>query len=145
MLLNMATNKKCHNHLGNKSIINFITSIFQLKFYEKYKYRAENDACKTTIKNILHIFSRLIHESIVSPDILESDVLPVLTRVETNLTPDCYYSKDLSFINRKLNESLSYKFGMTNRSLNETSVSVASPSTTTNGLTFGKNRQESYV
>lgn len=114
MLLNMATNKRCHNHLGNKSTISFITKIFQNKFYEKFTSKSESDSHKKTIKNILHIISRLIHEAIINPDILEEDVLPIFIKIENNMTRngsdnDMMYSQDITFLNKKLNESLTYK------------------------------------
>lgn len=114
----MATNKKCHNHLGNKNIITFITRIFQQRFYDKYTSRSESEAQKKTIKNILFIISHLIHESIINPDILEEDVLPIFTRIERsestseNQLEASIYTKDLTFLNRKLNESLTYKNNM---------------------------------
>lgn len=138
MLLNMANNKRCHNHLGNKQTIAFITKIFQIKFYDKYTSKSESDSHKKTIKNILHIISRLIHEAIISPDILEEDVLPIFMQIENNMTrngsteSEVMYSKDLTFLNKKLNESLTYKH-------NHSHMYKNSP------LSTSKKRQESFV
>lgn len=106
MLFNMAGNKKCHQHLASKEIIYFITFIFQTQFHMKYTTSAEQTALKRTIKNILHIFARLIHHSAVGQEILEQNIVPIFSRVEKNLDNDSAYAKDLQYINKKLNKSL---------------------------------------
>lgn len=103
----MAGNKKCHQHLANKEIINFITQIFQSQFHLKYQHRPESIAKMKTIKNILHIFARLLHHSAVGHEILENNVIPIFSRVEQNLNVDSAYSRDIMYINRKLNRSIS--------------------------------------
>lgn len=107
MIFNMAGNKKCHQHLANKEVINFITQLFQSQFHLKCNQRAESLAKTRTIKNILHIFARLLHNSAVSHDILEHNVIPIFSRVEQNLNADSAYSRDMMYINRKLNRSVS--------------------------------------
>lgn len=106
MLFNMAGNKKCHQHLASQEIIYFITFIFQTQFHMKYTTSAEQTALKRTIKNILHIFARLIHHSAVGQEILEQNIVPIFSRVEKNLDNDSAYAKDLQYINKKLNKSL---------------------------------------
>lgn len=104
MLFNMAGNKKCHQHLAHKEIIYFITFIFQTQFHRKYVTSAEKMALRKTIKNILHIFARLIHHSAVGQEILEQNAIPIFSRVEQNLRIDDAYAKDLQYINKKLNK-----------------------------------------
>lgn len=110
MLFNMAGNKKCHQHLAHKQIIYFITFIFQTQFHVKYSTWAEQTALKKTIKNVLHIFARLIHHSAVGNEILENNVVPIFSRVEQNLCNDNAYAKDLIYINKKLNNSVGSPF-----------------------------------
>lgn len=106
MLFNMAGNKKCHQHLAHKEIIYFISFVFQTQFHVKYTTTSEKTALRKTIKNILHIFARLIHHSAVGQEILEQNAIPIFSRVEQNLVADDAYAKDLQYINKKLNKSL---------------------------------------
>lgn len=125
MLFNMAGNKKCHQHLAAKDIIYFMSFIFQTQFHVKYSTQPEQIALKKTIKNILHTFARLIHHSVVGHEILENNVIPIFSRVEQNLVENQAYSKDLMYINAKLNNSniqspLSRNYQiMRNNSMNE--------------------------
>lgn len=105
MLFNMSGNKKCHQYLAQKEIINFVTFIFQTQFHEKYATHSEQTALKKTIKNILHIFARLIHQSALGNEILEKNAIPIFTRVEEQLNMDSAYAKDLQYINKKLNKT----------------------------------------
>lgn len=107
MIFHMAANKKCHQHLANKDIIDFMTQIFQAQFHQKYRNRAESIANMKTIKNILHIFARLLQNSAVSHDILERNVIPIFSRVEQHLDAEPAYGRDMMYINKKLNRSLS--------------------------------------
>lgn len=106
MLFNMAGNKKCHQHLAHKEIIYFISFIFQTQFHIKYASISEKTALRKTIKNILHIFARLIHHSAVGQEILEQNAIPIFSRVEQHIQIDDAYAKDLQYINKKLNKSL---------------------------------------
>lgn len=139
MLFNMAGNKKCHQHLAHREIIYFITFVFQTQFHMKYATVSEQQALKRTIKNILHIFARLIHHSAVGQEILEQNVVPIFSRVEQNLTTDSVYAKDLQYINKKLNKSISGG--------NNTSVSLSPRSSyrlSVSNMT-GSSLLESYV
>lgn len=40
-------------------------------------------------------------------EILENNVIPIFSRVEQNLTVDAAYTRDMMYINRKLNHSIS--------------------------------------
>lgn len=106
MIFNMSLNKKSHSHLSDRLLIQFLTNIFEDRFHDKYESRAENDALKRTIKYLLHIFSRLIHESNMGQEILANNMVPIFSRVEQELSEANEFSKDISYINRKLNESL---------------------------------------
>lgn len=101
----MAGNKKCHHHLVHKEIIYFLTFIFQTQFHVKYPNWTESAALKKTVKNILHIFARLIHHSALGHDLLEHNVIPIFSRVEQNCDVDSTYAKDMMYINKKLNNS----------------------------------------
>uniref|UniRef100_A0A336L696 CSON004920 protein n=1 Tax=Culicoides sonorensis TaxID=179676 RepID=A0A336L696_CULSO len=107
MIFNMALNKKSHHHLADKTVINFMTHIFEDRFYAKYSTRAENQSLQKVIKNLLHIFSRLIHESNMGHEILANNMVPIFSRIEGSLVAtQNEFSRDLSYISRKLNESL---------------------------------------
>lgn len=81
MLHNMSLNKKCHSHLANGIIINFITSVYQTEFYRTYDSRAECDAQRRSIKAVLHTLTRLVQDSpALGAELLEQWQLPDLLR-----------------------------------------------------------------
>ncbi|KAH8261126.1 hypothetical protein KR044_003820 [Drosophila immigrans] len=81
MLQNMSLNKKCHSHLANGIIINFITSVYQTEFYKTYDSRAECDAQRRSIKAILHTLTRLVqHSHTLGAELLDQWCLPDLLR-----------------------------------------------------------------
>ncbi|KAH8411033.1 hypothetical protein KR222_009270 [Zaprionus bogoriensis] len=81
MLHNMSLNKKCHSHLANGIIINFITSVYQTEFYRTYDSRAECDAQRRSVKAILHTLTRLVQDSpTLGAELLEQWQLPDLLR-----------------------------------------------------------------
>lgn len=81
MLHNMSLNKKCHSHLANGIIINFITSVYQTEFYKTYDSRAECDAQRRSIKAILYTLTRLVQDSHqLGAELLEQWHLPDLLR-----------------------------------------------------------------
>lgn len=67
----MSLNKKCHSHLANAGIINFITSAYQTEFHKSYNSRGESEAQKRIIKYILHTLTRLIQDSVLGMELLE--------------------------------------------------------------------------
>uniref|UniRef100_A0A1B0B216 Protein inscuteable homologue C-terminal domain-containing protein n=1 Tax=Glossina palpalis gambiensis TaxID=67801 RepID=A0A1B0B216_9MUSC len=71
MLYNMSLNKKCHSHLANVGIINFITSAYQTEIHRSYNSRGESEAQKRIIKYILHTLTRLIQDSVLGMELLE--------------------------------------------------------------------------
>lgn len=140
MLHNMSSNKKCHSHLANSNIINFITSIFQAEFYRKYTSRAEIDAQRRTIKAILHTLARLIHESSLGHEILEQNFIPIFSKVGI-LENEEDYGRDISVLARQLNESCTNKSFNRSQEGRGSTTSVSSHS----GMKFNLTRQESYV
>lgn len=108
MLFNMAGNKKCHQHLVHKEIVHFLTFIFQTQFHANYTNRTESGALKKTVKNILHIFGRLIHHAAMGHDMVANDVIPIFSRVERNFDVDSTYINDLMYIDKKLTASFGW-------------------------------------
>ncbi|XP_023174792.2 uncharacterized protein LOC111602091 [Drosophila hydei] len=87
MLHNMSLNKKCHSHLANGIIINFITSVYQTEFYKSYDSRAECDAQRRSIKAILYTLTRLVqHSHQLGAELLEQWHLPDLLRQSLTAT-----------------------------------------------------------
>lgn len=105
MMFNMAGNKKCHQHLAQREIVYFVSFIFQTQFHVKHSSWAEETAQRKTVKNVLHIFARLVHHSAVGAEVLENMIIPIFQRVEQNLDTNSAYAKDLLYINMKLNNS----------------------------------------
>lgn len=81
----MAENRRCHQHLANKQIVQFVMLIFQKHIFESYDNQAENDALYRTIKSVLYICSRLITGSALCRDVIEHNVLPVMMQSEQQL------------------------------------------------------------
>lgn len=116
MIFNMSLNKRAHHHLAEKKIINVLVNIFDENFYAKYESRAENGAHRRTIKNLLHIFSRLINDSSLGQEILANSMIPIFSRIEDDFSrclpsnkPASEFQQDVSFINKKLNDSVHHQ------------------------------------
>lgn len=154
----MANNKRCHSHLANREIIQFITAIFQTQFYGKYSTRAENDALHRTIKQILQIYWLLLNGSMVSKDILENNVIPIFSRIDDSLQQQQKttihsigsansitrsFSNEISSILKKLNDSVSNNNSNHHRS--PSSSSHLSISVDANRSVIVKKVLESYV
>uniref|UniRef100_A0A2M4AC41 Protein inscuteable homologue C-terminal domain-containing protein n=1 Tax=Anopheles triannulatus TaxID=58253 RepID=A0A2M4AC41_9DIPT len=111
MLYNMSANWKCHHHLANRPLVAFLVALFNRKFFEKPPNRTEAEAQRKTIKNILHVLSRLMSGGSLSAssscELIESTIVPVFARIERTLDGGHEHYRDISFINRRLNESLS--------------------------------------
>ncbi|GBP97595.1 hypothetical protein EVAR_65918_1 [Eumeta japonica] len=89
MLYNMSLNKKCHSHLANAGIINFITYTYETEFYKSYDSRGENEAQKRCIKAILHTLTRLVQDSVLGIELLEQQKqLPTSLIFKLNSTQD---------------------------------------------------------
>lgn len=59
MLNNVTKNRKCHHHLTQRELVAFLISIFDREFYKKYETPAAITAHKTTIKNVMHVLTRI--------------------------------------------------------------------------------------
>lgn len=162
MLHNMSLNKKCHSHLANGSIINFITSIYQEEFYRVYDYdsRAQCDAQRRTIKAILHTLTRLVHESSLGPELLELQGMPVFLKTalvgaqqqtsSTQLPNDSIHSRDISQLARQLlleqqQQRNIGKDSVVNVATTPDSLVLSKNVDASAGLTFNLTRHESYV
>lgn len=147
ILFNMSGNKKCHSHLSNSHIIHFITHVFQSKFHETYPSRAENDSHRRTIKTILHILTRLIHDSSVGQEILENHFLPIFAKIDAKHSfsfTGSLNEKDLSFITKQMNETINQKLS-TNSAAGISLATGGGGSAANNKIKFNISRQESYV
>lgn len=100
----MSGNKKCHAILAHADTIDFITRIFQTQFHCKYAMQPEQMAQQKTIKNVLHLFARLIYHSALANEVLEHNAIPIFTRVEEDLKFESAYARDLQYINTKLSQ-----------------------------------------
>jgi hypothetical protein len=147
MLFNMSINKKSHHHLADKSVVEFLAHIFQVSLCRTQRPQhhvvAEAEALHKTIKNVLHIFSHLIHETSIAADILENNVLPIFVRAQHHLDPASDHWCDVSFINRKLNESLAARAAVVDSylALEETRP----PSSLRRLVPVDESRQETFV
>ncbi|XP_035783599.1 uncharacterized protein LOC118461875 [Anopheles albimanus] len=110
MLYNMSANWKCHHHLANRTLVAFLVALFNRKFFEKAPNRTEAEAQRKTIKSILHVLSRLMSGGSLSTssscELIESTIVPVFARIERTLDGGHEHYRDISYINRRLNESL---------------------------------------
>lgn len=63
MLHNVTKNRKCHHHLASKDFVNYLIGIFNSHFYSKFDTTAASTAHRATIKNIMHVLTRLMDDS----------------------------------------------------------------------------------
>lgn len=175
MLHNMSLNKKCHSHLANGIIINFITSVYQTEFYRTYDSRAECDAQRRSIKAVLHTLTRLVQDSpALGAELLEQWQLPDLLRqslatagrppvaaTQLDHSGGGGYSGDISQLARQLlqahqqeqlllvagTEAVNGMAATSFRSGHQTPEAQASRSRAqpASGLKFNLTRQESFV
>lgn len=121
MIVNMACNKKCHNHLANIEIIKFIISIFKENYYESFHYNAETEALNRTMENIFSIFLRLIQSSALSSNIIEEYILPIFNEADKSLNGDSNYSLSLSFMTNQIIQQFPVKRRSSSKSKKEDS------------------------
>ncbi|XP_053691931.1 uncharacterized protein LOC128740417 [Sabethes cyaneus] len=166
MLFNMSSNKKSHHHLAARPLVLLLTGIFNQKFYERFDSRVESEAQHKTVKNILHILSRLIATGAIGchDELLESTVVPIFARVERSLDDRSAYYRDVTLLNRRMNESLGQRTSVSTPPEGPTVVNIKQSDGPThrvpnpyvtrltierqpNGgiVMLDKNRQESYV
>ncbi|XP_075168339.1 spindle orientation adaptor protein inscuteable [Haematobia irritans] len=156
MLYNMSLNKKCHSHLANGAIVNFITYAYQTEFYKIYNSRGESEAQQRCIKTILHTLTRLVQDSVLGMELLEQhNRMPSALFYSLSAPPaeqelqrqnqlyhqqqlplDIRSSRDISFLAQKL-ESLQQQQLENNEFYPEESSG--------NKLKMQLQRQESYV
>ncbi|XP_061396295.1 uncharacterized protein LOC133331923 [Musca vetustissima] len=163
MLYNMSLNKKCHSHLANANIVNFITYAYQTEFYKIYSTRGESEAQQRCIKTILHTLTRLAQDSVLGMELLTqqnhmptafffslmpntasstgSDSQrrsPEFYQQQQMLPLDISTSRDISFLARQLSEHHhQYQGFKENNELSKDQVG--------NTLKMQLQRQESYV
>ncbi|EAT43879.1 AAEL004719-PA [Aedes aegypti] len=166
MLYNMSSNKKSHHHLAGRPLINFLTGAFNQKFFERMESRVETEAQRKTIKNILHVLSRLVTSGAIGShdELLATTIVPIFARIERTLDDHNEHFRDISQLNRRLNESLSGCGGVSKAETSPPAMlSILAPSqsaTTANPfitrltierqpnggiIMLDNNRQESYV
>uniref|UniRef100_A0A2M4BBV4 Protein inscuteable homologue C-terminal domain-containing protein n=1 Tax=Anopheles marajoara TaxID=58244 RepID=A0A2M4BBV4_9DIPT len=131
MLYNMSANWKCHHHLANRTLVAFLVALFNRKFFEKAPNRTESEAQRKTIKNILHVLSRLMSGGSLSTssscELIESTIVPVFARLERTLDGGHEHYRDISYISRRLNESLSSRVSPGQHQHHHHHQSVTSP------------------
>ncbi|KFB39150.1 hypothetical protein ZHAS_00006484 [Anopheles sinensis] len=165
MLYNMSANWKCHHHLASRPLVAFLVALFSQKFYEKLPSRTESEAQRKTIKNVLHVLSRLmsggslVASSPATLELLESTLVPVFARIERTLDGASEHYRDISSINRWFNESVTSRHGSSptvvvpvgemakDRPVAPHITRLTVRRDPVNGavITLDKNRQESYV
>lgn len=152
MLYNMSLNKKCHSHLANAGIINFITYAYETEFYKSYNSRGESEAQKRCIKTILHTLTRLVQDSVLGMELLEQQKhMPSSLFFKLNSSQDAKQqlssldansnsSRDISFLTHQLLQQVK-----NNR--DEQLQQQLHPEITERGKKFKMQlqRQESYV
>uniref|UniRef100_A0A182NAL1 Protein inscuteable homologue C-terminal domain-containing protein n=1 Tax=Anopheles dirus TaxID=7168 RepID=A0A182NAL1_9DIPT len=110
MLYNMSANWKCHHHLAGRPLLAFLVTVLSQKFHERLASRVESEAQRKTIRNILHVLSRLLTggslSSGASLELIETTIGPVLARIERTLDGGSEHYQDVSFVSRRCNESL---------------------------------------
>lgn len=80
MLNNVTKNRKCHHHLANKDFVNYLIRIFNGHFYNKYDTTAASTAHRATIKNIMHVLTRLMDDSMYGRDLLVDNNIATIIR-----------------------------------------------------------------
>uniref|UniRef100_A0A182T2N0 Uncharacterized protein n=1 Tax=Anopheles maculatus TaxID=74869 RepID=A0A182T2N0_9DIPT len=163
-LYNMSANWKCHHHLTHRSLLAFLVTVLGQKFYDRPASGVESEAQRKTIRNILHVLSRLLSggslSSGTSLELIETTIGPVLARIERTLDGQSEHYQDITYVSRRCNESLATtrpshtKDGSAFEGGQQT-VQPAAPHITrltihrdpVNGpvMVLDKNRQESYV
>ncbi|KAL1396437.1 hypothetical protein pipiens_002692 [Culex pipiens pipiens] len=113
MLYNMSSNKKSHPHLATRPLVLFLATTFQQRFQESQRQNTTSqssshaEATRKTIRNILHVLSRLVASGTIGGDLLEGVVGPVFGRVERTIDRSGSTTfRDVAALNRKLNEGL---------------------------------------
>lgn len=80
MLHNVTKNRKCHHHLASKDFVNYLIGIFNSQFYSKYESTAASTAHRATIKNIMHVLTRLMDDSMYGRDLAVDNNIAAIIR-----------------------------------------------------------------
>uniref|UniRef100_A0A182PJ01 Protein inscuteable homologue C-terminal domain-containing protein n=1 Tax=Anopheles epiroticus TaxID=199890 RepID=A0A182PJ01_9DIPT len=154
-LYNMSANWKCHHHLASRPLLTFLVAVLGQKFYEQQPSRVETEAQRKTIRNILHVLSRLLSggslSSGASHDLIESTVGPVLARIERTLDGQSEHYQDVTSVSRWCSESVATKVGgktgagEVKAAPHITRLTIRRDPVNGPVMVLDKNRQESYV
>ncbi|XP_035911183.1 uncharacterized protein LOC118511781 [Anopheles stephensi] len=164
-LYNMSANWKCHHHLTHRPLLTFLVTVLGQKFYDRLPSGVQSEAQRKTIRNILHVLSRLLSggslSSGTSLELIETTIGPVLARIERTLDGRSEHYQDITYVSRRCNESLAtrpshLKDGSVEGGQQTGNVQTAAAPHITrltihrdpvNGpvMVLDKNRQESYV
>ncbi|XP_053664271.1 uncharacterized protein LOC128713436 [Anopheles marshallii] len=163
-LYNMSANWKCHHHLANRSLLAFLVTVLSQKFHERLPSGVESEAQRKTIRNILHVLSRLLSggslSSGASLELIETTVGPALARIERTLDGNSEHYQDISYVSRRCSENLTTRPPQHPKeggvaADGGSGTALAAPHITrltihrdpVNGpvMVLDKNRQESYV
>uniref|UniRef100_A0A182K371 Protein inscuteable homologue C-terminal domain-containing protein n=1 Tax=Anopheles christyi TaxID=43041 RepID=A0A182K371_9DIPT len=154
-LFHMSTNWKCHHHLASRPLLTFLMMVLAQKFHEQQSSRVESEAQRKTIRNILHVLSRLLSGGILSSsanhELIMTAVRPVLARLERTLDGTSEHYQDIVYVSRWCCETVTPRVGKNGGEEGK----IAAPHITrltihqdpVNGpvMVLDKNRQESYV
>lgn len=80
MLNNVTKNRKSHHHLAHKDFVNYLIRIFNGQFYSKYDTTAASTAHRATIKNIMHVLTRLMDDSMYGRDLSVDNNIAAIIR-----------------------------------------------------------------
>ncbi|XP_073848648.1 spindle orientation adaptor protein inscuteable [Musca autumnalis] len=172
MLYNMSLNKKCHSHLANANIVNFITYAYQTEFYKIYSTRGESEAQQRCIKTILHTLTRLAQDSVLGMELLtqqnhmpsafffsltpntttnngagsDSQRTPEFYQQQQMLPLDISASRDISFLARQISQHEQQRHHHQYQGFKENNeLSMEAKEKGDNTLKMQLQRQESYV
>uniref|UniRef100_A0A182QJC7 Protein inscuteable homologue C-terminal domain-containing protein n=1 Tax=Anopheles farauti TaxID=69004 RepID=A0A182QJC7_9DIPT len=160
MLYNMSANWKCHHHLAGRPLIAFLVTKLNQKFHERMANGVESEAQRKTIRNILHVLSRLLTggslSSGASHELIETTIGPVLARIERTLDGGSEHYQDISFVSRRCNESLATRSTVNSEGTEQsthhqqqqphiTRLTVRRDPVNGPVMVLDQNRQESYV
>lgn len=85
MLQNVTKNRKCHHHLASKDFVNYLIQIFNSQFYSKYTTTAASIAHRATIKNIMHVLTRLMDDSQYGRDLsVDNNIAAIIRSLQEN-------------------------------------------------------------
>lgn len=84
----MSDNRRCQQHLTNKSILSYMTHLYKWLSSRHPTNDAELASRDRSIKNILHIFSRLLQYTAAHKDVIEQSVSSLFARLHERVSRD---------------------------------------------------------